>query len=105
MKFLVSAFGQIGWKISDCVLVLCHKLHIRTYNRPNFSGDPPTFEDPWPPLLPPKLQVLEPPLPREVAVDFVQSKSELKNKLLEFEGHMYKCPIAGDANVGGASSD
>ena len=28
MKFLVSAFGQMGWKISDCMLVLCQKLHI-----------------------------------------------------------------------------
>jgi len=38
MKFLVSAFGQKGWKINDCMLVLCQKLHICTYNRPNFSG-------------------------------------------------------------------
>ena len=40
------------------MLVLCQKLQICTYNRPNFSGDRPPFGDPWPP----KLQVLEPPL-------------------------------------------
>ena len=59
MKFLVSALGQMGLKISDCklMLVLCQILHICTYNRPNFSGNWPPFGD----LSPPKLQVLEPP--------------------------------------------
>jgi len=44
---------------------LCQKLHICTYNRPNFSGGQPPFRDPWSPnyLLPSQLQVLEPPLP------------------------------------------
>jgi len=46
----------MGRKISDCMLVICQKLHIFcTYNRPNFSGDRPPFGDPWPR----KLQVLE----------------------------------------------
>ena len=36
VKFLVSAFGQMGWKISDCMLVLCQKLNIlaRSANLP-----------------------------------------------------------------------
>ena len=56
MKFLVSAFRQMGQQISDCMPVLCQKLHICTYNRPNFSGD-------WPPSgTPAPLQVLELPL-------------------------------------------
>jgi len=49
MKFLVSAFGQLGWKISDCMLVICLKLHICTYNRPIFSCDRPPLRRPMAP--------------------------------------------------------
>jgi len=47
MKFLVSAFGQMGWKIMLVLLHITDKIF------------PVTFGDPWSP----KLQVLEPPLP------------------------------------------
>ena len=46
MKFLLNVFGQMEWKISDCMLVLCQKLCICTYNRSNFSSDRPLFGDP-----------------------------------------------------------
>jgi len=46
------AFGQMGWKSSDCMLVVCQKLHICTFNQQNCSGDRPPFGDSWPPLDP-----------------------------------------------------
>ena len=52
VKYLLSIIGRLGGKFSDYTLVLCQKLHIRTYDRQNFSGDRPPVEDLYPPTGP-----------------------------------------------------
>ena len=59
-NFLVSAFGQMVWKISNCMLVLCQKLHICIHITDKIFPVTGPLRRPLPPL-PLQLQVLEPP--------------------------------------------
>jgi len=63
MKFLVSATGHLGLKLTDYMLVFCPKLHVLLYDRQNFPSDCLPFGDTWPTLAHPKWRFMELRLP------------------------------------------